>query len=609
MKALLVGVLSPTMAFVFYFCPQSFSYFTLVCSLLGFLLCFVCFFLKYFFRFLPFLTLFFFIIIIFCMRGVFTRLPIATDHFKGLVIDTHESLRQIRVTIETHSHQKVLGIFYKRLPSKRKVPKVVFIDGVLKKIRFTKTQSQLTLESHNFSRILVTFYKNNALRLRNSLINLKMGDKLLLSINKIKDKVGKGKRKQGYTHKASGVDILNINGKPLRSLQPSFTSIALAAPKIGQEVVIFTKKLFKPVLFLKYPHYLFAQNISYYGALKDMKISNPLIALTLFQKVNKALRAFYNHSIFASFYNAIFLGDKRVKKPIYELFRKTDMIPFLVVGGIHINIILSCFFFLGSLIGLFTNLFLRTKNSFKLFIFHIKRKPGLRSPILFLIFFALLLFYLTLMGFPVIATRAIVTIFLIALFYYFNISTTYYEILFLTSFILFLLFPYWIAAPLGLIYSFVALLGIYLSLPLIQKVGGFVRSRFLKYLIESFLFSFLVTLFVIPVALYNFHYYNWVAVILNIPLSLLFVIFIYLGFFATLTSFIVPAFGHLLLYIDDFVVTIILKILKLSNSFSFLKTYVDEAPSLITIIIFYIVLISLLRELQKSANVIPRLTI
>lgn len=608
MKALAIGLFVPWVAFLFYQYPSYFGNWAafLVIILLFFIL--LCLYKRWIPSQYSLVSILLVIFFYFTLKEKPSITPFPSLTIEGRVIAICESQKQIRITIQNQeSHKRILGIYYKHKKNEN-TSKGEIIQGKIIKIRPTHTQIQLTIAFQN-KKMIAIFYPQLREKYLNILEHIKKNDTVSLIVHPFRN--NQNLIEHYHLPRYSILSLLRFNNHHFNSMgEKEIDKIfPTRLPQIGDFIQFVTKKPLQAVIFHNFPRYLFAQGIQYYGALTTVHFLSIPSYQTWQEKIKLHLRKFYQQSSNPTLYNGIFLADRKIDPTIYELFRKNAVIPFLVIGGIHINMMVTFLFVCLKFIWLIGDLSVRPRKAYQEWKQSQWNTKRISHPWLLIIIDLILLAYLSILGYPQVATRAVVSYILISFLFYINFSTTYYEALFLTSGILFIIFPYWIGDPLGIFYSLMAMLGIYLSLPIIKAITFKIKQRSLKYIADGLLFSLLISFFVLPIALYNFHYYNWMCVVMNIPLSILFVGYTIFGLLASILSFIIPAMGIFFLHLSDTCVHLIIKVLEWGTHFSFLAIYQKNAPSLILCCLFYCCLIPLLWLCQKSLQAKTLMTI
>lgn len=540
-----------------------------------------------------------------------------TSPVEGVLTKLKQTKKTNRLSIKTADNINILGIFY--LPSKsiceptkylyQQPLKISQFLGRVEAIRQTKKQMQITIRTKK-SKILAIFYQSKK---RQKPYFVKVGNFVRVQSRKNKffkrtdpyKRYYKAKWKKGLSHVGSigSIEVVNFqtNWKPKPVNIKNCHLLAVPQFEIGQHLRLTPKKSFRKVEFLKYPYYLFAQNYRYYGYIRAPEILAKKEPLTLLQKIRLQLSDLYKKSPYQGFYESVLLAKKTLSKEIYRLFQKNDLIPFLVISGLHIDILIS--FFMGLLYFIFLTIHLLTKNSYKIFTPY-RQFINLKylSWVPFLLVSVVLIAYLNLISFPQSATRAVFCFIIAGGMHFLCLKTYRINTLFIAVFFLFLFFPYWIAYPLGSIYSITAVFSIYYTIPIITKWTShysFVR----RYFAQLLLLGGFIHLFIVPIAIYNFHYYNLMAIFINIPVSMIFFIFLYCSAFASVLYFIVPTLSPYFLGTSDYLLSIILSILKFTSSFKHFVIYTKTPLSLTSVLVYYFLLILGLYFLKKKLRI------
>ena len=293
-----------------------------------------------------------------------------------------------------------------------------------------------------------------------------------------------------------------------------------------------------------YVRYCFRENVQYLVRVysrKDIKnISHPPQRIFRFldQKIAQ-LHEFLKNNDETGIIKATILGDKSdLDENINEAFKKTGTSHLIVISGSHIAFL---FFFISLLITKLLFAFRTFSGSYSY------KKSG------YILTSIVLLMYLHLLNYPVPAARAFICIIVYIVTYLLDIHVSRLSIIFFSAWLILCVEP---TALYGASFqlSFICVLAIELvGLPLItwmnnKKVKSLasqnkiqnITKKILTYYSDLLIISVCISICVLPLSLYYFHYINIFNPIYNMIAIPLFSVIIALSFCFSLLFFFLP---------------------------------------------------------------------
>ncbi len=341
------------------------------------------------------------------------------------------------------------------------------------------------------------------------------------------------------------------------------------------------KARLSPVSKLKnrgFRNYLISKNVRFYGFAYSIKKthSKSLMSFVNAQKlsIEKEFYYFLSRENYIFVQNALF-GDSRSRSQIKHLFIDTQTAHILSVSGIHMGFVFAIFY------ALFY--FIISKIRYIYTRFHLKIAAGIAA-----IAPTMLYFFMSGMHIPAIRAFILVIIFIFAMI--FGIKKNTYNSLFFAASLFVLIFGTNIILSASFIMSFVmSFFAIYLYslvyLIKIPKIAGYT------------IFSILISIFAMPLAVYYFHRISLISPLANV------IVVPYFGFVLLPLSFISMSAVFLGVYQVEYLIFYLLNPF-ISLLFDFLHIFDEAKPinfhiSTLHIIIAYGFLLCIVFYLKK----------
>lgn len=330
--------------------------------------------------------------------------------------------------------------------------------------------------------------------------------------------------------------------------------------------VSFKARMF-PVSKLKnrgFRNYLISKNVRFYGFAYAIKKTRSKSLMSFFNaqklSIEKEFYYFLNRQNYIFIQNALF-GDSRSRSQIKHVFIDTQTAHILSVSGIHMGFVFAIFY------ALFY--FIISKIRYIYTRFHLKIAASIAAIVPTMFYF-----FMSGMHIPAIRAFSLVIIFILAMI--FGIKKNTYNSLFFAASLFVIIFGTNIILSASFIMSFaMSFFAIYLyslvSLIKIPKVA------------EYAIFSILISIFAMPLAVYYFHRISLISPLANI------IVVPYFGFVLLPLSFISMSAAFLGIYQVEYFVFYLLNCF-VSLLFYFLHIFDGARPIIFHISTLYIII-------------------
>ena len=270
----------------------------------------------------------------------------------------------------------------------------------------------------------------------------------------------------------------------------------------------------------------------------------------------------------SNFLNAIILGDRaELPKKLKDIFIDTGTIHILAISGLHIGIIMFLIF-----------------SFFK--IFGIPRRYNLIFTLLVIIFYNVML------GYYDSVFRATIMFASFIICYIFDRDRDYFNSLALAALVILILDPEALKRV-SFQLSFLSTAGIILFASEIEKLFSnfkIYKIKFFNYLIKLITASIASQIFLFPVLIFHFNKFAFISIIANIFAIPLTTIILSLGLSGYIIYKIYAPLGLLIVNLNDFLISIMVNILKI---FAYVKPIKISSLSA-SILIIYLILVFLI---------------
>ncbi len=314
---------------------------------------------------------------------------------------------------------------------------------------------------------------------------------------------------------------------------------------------------------------------------KIMRISNSLITRDIVNMGSDSKLVFFRNNVVnyiielfdenlspenSGILKKLILADsKSIKVDLNELYSETGISHLLAISGLHIMIIIS----------LLNNILSRL---------------GLGYNIKFAITSLFLISYGYILGFPPSVSRAMLMYFILIVSEYLEIKISNKIIVLFAAVILLVINPHWLF-DIGFQLSFGAVIGIaFLKERLFPKITSGLLSGIQIYTA--------VNIAIFPILAMHFNNFNLLSLITNLLMTPVVTVVLILGYLSVILSLVLTSISYYIFTVIDFIL----------EAFNFYLTYTLEYfslplrvkyPSLISVVIYYIVILILLSSTFK----------